>query len=115
MQPREIIHVDEDTETIGCDGGGGPLGHPMVYYTFGSPTEVECQYCGRRFTKVATHQKAPSPHLLWAMRGKGAARKDGLWVRGPNSSCETGEARIDATPSPSSVSPTVFGLSSPTG
>jgi len=51
MQPLEIIEVDEDTGSVGCDGGGGALGHPLVYYTFGTRGQVDCGYCGRRFVK----------------------------------------------------------------
>ncbi len=51
MQPPEIITVDAETETVGCDGGGGALGHPMVYYTFGTKAAVDCGYCGRRFVR----------------------------------------------------------------
>jgi uncharacterized Zn-finger protein len=58
MQPREIIHVDPHSETVGCDGGGGPLGHPMVYYTFGSRSQVECQYCGRVFSREPEQKQA---------------------------------------------------------
>ena len=49
--PPEITVVDDDTESVGCDGGGGPLGHPLVYYTFGTSDWVECGYCDRRFVK----------------------------------------------------------------
>jgi len=47
MQPAEIIHVD--TATVGCDGGGGALGHPKVYLPIGPSGETDCPYCGRRF------------------------------------------------------------------
>ncbi|MFQ5984775.1 MAG: zinc-finger domain-containing protein [Alphaproteobacteria bacterium] len=47
MQPAEVIEVD--TLTIGCDGGGGPLGHPLVYLNLGEKGEIDCPYCGRRF------------------------------------------------------------------
>lgn len=51
-QPPEIIPVDYDEETVSCDGGGGALGHPMVYYTFApDQTEVVCGYCGRVYRK----------------------------------------------------------------
>lgn len=50
-EPPEVIVVEAGQETVGCDGGGGALGHPMVYYTFGTQTEVVCGYCGRRFVK----------------------------------------------------------------
>ena len=49
MKPPEIVLVDEHAESVGCDGGGGPLGHPLVYYSFGARDQVDCGYCGRRF------------------------------------------------------------------
>lgn len=51
MQPAEIVTVDPDTETVGCDGGGGALGHPMVYYSFGAADRVVCGYCSRTFAR----------------------------------------------------------------
>jgi uncharacterized Zn-finger protein len=51
MEPPEIIYMDRDAESVGCDGGGGPLGHPLVYYTFGTRNQVDCGYCGRRFIR----------------------------------------------------------------
>lgn len=36
---------------VACDGGGGALGHPMVYLPFGATQSVECYYCGKRFEK----------------------------------------------------------------
>jgi len=50
-KPPEIVEVDAHAETVGCDGGGGALGHPMVYYSFGTKDAVDCGYCGRRFVK----------------------------------------------------------------
>ncbi|MGE3143037.1 MAG: zinc-finger domain-containing protein [Hyphomonadaceae bacterium] len=34
---------------VRCDGGGGALGHPVVYYDMGEDDFVECLYCDRRF------------------------------------------------------------------
>jgi len=51
MEPPEIIYVDEHEETIGCDGGGGAMGHPLVYYAFGERDHIDCGYCGRRFVR----------------------------------------------------------------
>lgn len=34
---------------VKCDGGGGALGHPVVYYDMGEEDFVECGYCDRRF------------------------------------------------------------------
>ncbi len=47
MADAERIEVK--TATIGCDGGGGPLGHPMVYLTINDGGETVCPYCSRRF------------------------------------------------------------------
>ncbi|WP_119460914.1 zinc-finger domain-containing protein [Rhodospirillaceae bacterium SYSU D60014] len=47
MEPVETLHVD--TEVVGCDGGGGALGHPLVYLNIGKERRIDCPYCGRRF------------------------------------------------------------------
>ena len=48
------------SRVVGCDGGGGPLGHPLVYLNIDSTGEVVCPYCSRQFVlskdaKVAAH------------------------------------------------------------
>ena len=43
----EVILVDD--RRIACDGGGGALGHPMVYYEMGDDDFVVCGYCGRKY------------------------------------------------------------------
>ena len=48
MEPAETVAVAE--KKIGCDGGGGALGHPMVYLTIEAESgAVDCPYCGKRF------------------------------------------------------------------
>ncbi len=47
LDPPEIIIVDD--HRVSCDGGGGALGHPMVWYEIGNEGFVECKYCDRRF------------------------------------------------------------------
>ncbi len=49
----EMIMVDPHTDTVSCDGGGGPLGHPLVYYSFDGADRVECLYCDRVFVKAS--------------------------------------------------------------
>ncbi|PWE18931.1 zinc-finger domain-containing protein [Marinicauda salina] len=44
--PETIVTSDH---RVMCDGGGGPLGHPRVYYEIGDEGYVECGYCDRRF------------------------------------------------------------------
>lgn len=52
LNQPEMITVDNDCDTVMCDGGGGALGHPNVYYSFGSGADyVECGYCDRVFVK----------------------------------------------------------------
>ena len=58
MEPVEVIEIEEPR--VGCDGGGGALGHPMVYYSFGTKDAVDCGYCGRRFVKRRAAE-APAP------------------------------------------------------
>ncbi|MGF1462365.1 MAG: zinc-finger domain-containing protein [Maricaulaceae bacterium] len=47
LEPPETIMVD--TPRVCCDGGGGALGHPRVFYDVGADGAVVCGYCGRRF------------------------------------------------------------------
>ncbi len=47
----EVITVT--SKRVKCDGGGGALGHPVVYYDMGEEDFVECGYCDRRFVLAA--------------------------------------------------------------
>lgn len=47
----EVINVPANTDEVKCDGGGGALGHPVVWYSFDGQNEVECGYCDRIFVK----------------------------------------------------------------
>lgn len=47
----EIIAVPDKTDEACCDGGGGALGHPLVYYSFDGGDRVDCGYCDRAFIK----------------------------------------------------------------
>ncbi|MBT8124161.1 MAG: zinc-finger domain-containing protein [Gammaproteobacteria bacterium] len=52
MKPAtSVVQIKPDDKEVACDGGGGALGHPMVYLPFGKKTHVECYYCGKRFEK----------------------------------------------------------------
>ena len=51
VDPHEIIEVE--TEVVGCDGGGGVLGHPLVYLNMEKQGAVDCPYCGRKFVLKA--------------------------------------------------------------
>ena len=60
--PEEIV---VSTKRVACDGGGGALGHPLVYMDMGEDDFVECGYCDRRFVRGKTasgyHDPAPRP------------------------------------------------------
>ena len=45
--PAEVIV--SRTRRVGCDGGGGALGHPLVYLTLSRTGTIDCPYCGRRY------------------------------------------------------------------
>ena len=47
FEQPEIVYVD--TRKVSCNGGGGALGHPSVWYEMGDDDVVECKYCDRRF------------------------------------------------------------------
>ena len=49
-QAEEII---VSTKRVACDGGGGALGHPLVYMEMGDDNSVECKYCDRVFVMAA--------------------------------------------------------------
>ncbi len=60
MQPFETIYVDENT--VACNGGGGPLGHPRVYLNLSVEGKVECPYCSRLFIRgPAPKNEPPAP------------------------------------------------------
>lgn len=48
----ETIKIDANADQVVCDGGGGALGHPKVWYNFGDDSQVECGYCDRLFVKA---------------------------------------------------------------
>jgi uncharacterized Zn-finger protein len=45
MNSPELVVVT--TKKIACDGGGGALGHPKVWYDMFEQDYVECKYCDR--------------------------------------------------------------------
>ncbi len=43
--------IETSDKTVACNGGGGALGHPLTYYTFGDKKQIDCRYCGQVFVK----------------------------------------------------------------
>jgi uncharacterized Zn-finger protein len=46
VTPDETINVH--ARKVGCDGGGGALGHPLVYMHI-EDRQVTCPYCSRTY------------------------------------------------------------------
>lgn len=46
VTPEDRIVVE--SRVIGCDGGGGPLGHPLVYLRI-EAQQITCPYCSRTY------------------------------------------------------------------
>ena len=55
MASEEVLLVDDrevvitDAMYVRCDGGNGPLGHPVEFITLERDGEATCKYCGRRY------------------------------------------------------------------
>lgn len=49
----ETVKVPQGISRVSCDGGGGTLGHPVIWLTLAeqptSDTLAVCPYCSRRF------------------------------------------------------------------
>lgn len=56
-QSPELIIVDDSADGVSCDGGGGALGHPKVWYSFDGQDAVECGYCDRLFVKESAKSR----------------------------------------------------------
>lgn len=42
----DVVYVDQ--RRVSCNGDGGALGHPLVWYAL-DDGEAECGYCDRKF------------------------------------------------------------------
>jgi len=49
-RPMESIKANESI--VKCDGGGGPLGHPVIYLNLGKEGKFICPYCSKTFVKA---------------------------------------------------------------
>lgn len=48
-EQRDLQRLEVSTKSVACDGGGGPLGHPLTFYELGADGEAVCGYCGKKF------------------------------------------------------------------
>ncbi|GJD07971.1 NADH dehydrogenase [ubiquinone] iron-sulfur protein 6, mitochondrial [Galdieria sulphuraria] len=46
-----------DGYVAACNGGGGPLGHPIEYIRLEAPYPATCKYCGLRYINKHTFEK----------------------------------------------------------
>lgn len=54
----EVIYVS--THRVACNGGGGALGHPVVWYSLEDGVAV-CGYCDRKFIYNPEAAEAGTP------------------------------------------------------
>lgn len=45
--PDDVVHVH--SHRVSCEGSGGALGHPKVFYDIPAGGQVTCLYCDRTF------------------------------------------------------------------
>ena len=38
---------------VSCNGGGGALGHPLIWLNIGADNKATCPYCSRLFIKTS--------------------------------------------------------------
>jgi uncharacterized Zn-finger protein len=55
-QTFETITVSK--KEVSCDGGGGALGHPVIYLEMGEKTDITCPYCSRSFVYKPSKKSA---------------------------------------------------------
>lgn len=53
LSPHTHDPITVETTVVGCDGGGGPLGHPLVFLNLLPAGTAVCPYCSRRFVLAA--------------------------------------------------------------
>jgi uncharacterized Zn-finger protein len=57
--PPEMVMVT--SRKVSCNGSGGVLGHPKVWYEMGDEDFVECKYCDRRFILLGGREDPSRP------------------------------------------------------
>ncbi|ADE39512.1 zinc-finger domain-containing protein [Candidatus Puniceispirillum marinum] len=48
---EDMAVIPTSQHRVSCNGGGGALGHPLVWLTLGTDDKVVCPYCSRTFVK----------------------------------------------------------------
>ena len=52
VDEREVLITPE--MYVRCDGGNGPMGHPVEFFTLEWQGEAICKYCGRHFVHAGS-------------------------------------------------------------
>lgn len=48
----ELEKIYTNEARVSCDGGGGALGHPLVYLKMGTDGQVGCPYCDKLYIQT---------------------------------------------------------------
>lgn len=56
VDDREVVITPD--MYVRCDGGNGPLGHPLEFITLERGAEAICKYCGRHFVHTSNEKAA---------------------------------------------------------
>jgi len=52
LKPEKKVRVqshNQKAKRVACNGGGGTLGHPLIWLTYGKDGTVICPYCSKKF------------------------------------------------------------------
>lgn len=55
MTTPETVHAE--ATIVACDGGGGALGHPLVYLVPRESDGAKCPYCSRTYVLQRNHER----------------------------------------------------------
>ena len=50
---EDMAVIPTSQQRVSCNGGGGALGHPLVWLTLGTDGKVTCPYCSCVFVAAA--------------------------------------------------------------
>ena len=51
IMSEDMAVIPTTQQRVSCNGGGGALGHPLVWLTLGVDGKVVCPYCSRTYVK----------------------------------------------------------------
>lgn len=51
---QDVPVVSTTASRVSCNGGGGALGHPLIWLTLGEDGKAVCPYCSKEFVKATS-------------------------------------------------------------